>query len=171
MRAVHASTRLVRHTVAGVVEALLVLGIIATLVFGYSAIFSGQAPGGASDVLAGKGGAGKPGGGGGGKPGGGGGGSGSLRIVMVEDLNGNGSPNWGDTITYAVTSSASNPFVDTLCYQNGQMVYSAGAGWYDSYPWPGARNMPLYSPSWTGGGADCRAVINTGGSLNFSVGA
>ena len=57
--------------------------------------------------LAAKGGAaGKPGsggGGGGGKPGGGGS-TGSLALVLVTDQNGNGAPNWGDTVTFNVSS-------------------------------------------------------------------
>ena len=96
----------------------------------------------------GGGGGGKP-GGGGGKPGGGGGTSSSLTVVMVSDQNGNGSPNWGDTITFTVSTTAAYPYVDLRCSQNGTMVYSASAGFYDGYLWPGARNMPLFSPSWT----------------------
>lgn len=52
------------------------------------------------------------------------------------------------------------------------MVYSASAGFYDGYLWPGARNMPLFSPSWTAGAASCTAVLNNGlATLNFGVGA
>ncbi len=117
------------------------------------------------------GGGGKP-GGGGGKPGGGSSTS-SLTLVMVSDRNGNGSPNWGDTITFTVSTTATNyPYVDVRCYQNGALVYSASAGFYDSYLWPGARNMPLSSPSWTGGAATCTAVLNDGlATLDFAVDA
>ena len=114
---------------------------------------------------------------GGGKPGGGGGGhhgtstTSTLRVVMVEDANGNGSPNWNDTITYNVTSTSSSPFVSTRCYQGGSVVFAADAGFYADYPWPGARNMPLYSPSWTGGSADCKAYVNDVLTLTFQVGA
>jgi hypothetical protein len=88
---------------------------------------------------------------------------------MVADSNGNGLPNWADTITFKITSASTYPYVDVGCYQGGTLVYSASAGFYPSYPWPGARNMPLYSPSWTGGAADCTATLNSGGSLSFHV--
>ena len=115
-------------------------------------------------------------GGGGGKAGGGHGGStsgtGTLAVVMVDDANSDGAPNYADTITFAVTSSLSSPYVDVTCTQGGTLVYSASAGFYASFPWPGARNMPLYSPSWSGGAADCVAVIsNTTARLAFHVNA
>lgn len=125
--------------------------------------------------------AGKPGGGGGtsgggkGGHGGGGttGGSSSLAVVMVTDLNGNGAPNYGDTITFNVTTTAtSQPYVEVTCSQNGTVVYSAWAGFYDGYLWPGQRLMPLSSPSWTGGAASCKATLNTSlATLSFNVGA
>ena len=118
---------------------------------------------------AGGGGGGKP-GGGGGKPGGGSGSS-SLTLVMVSDANGNGSPNWGDMITFNVSSTSTTPFVSVRCYQGGTLVYAADAGFYDSYPWPGARLMPLSSPSWTSGAADCTTTVNGSPSLSFHVDA
>ena len=113
--------------------------------------------------------AGKPGGGGGGKPPRGGA-SGSIALALVSDANTNGSPNWNDTITFTVTGGGTNPFVSVTCAQGGTMVYSASAGFYDSYPWPGARNMPLYSPR---GPAERRIVARPNGraALSFSVGA
>jgi len=126
-------------------------------------------------ALAGKPSSGGGGGGGGGKHGGGGttGGSSSLAVVMVNDLNGNGAPNYGDTITFNVTTTATTqPFVEVTCSQNGTVVYSAWAGFYDGYLWPGQRLMPLSSPSWTGGAASCKATLNTSlATLYFNVGA
>jgi len=121
---------------------------------------SGVAAKGGNGDTASQGG-GKGGGGGKGK-GGGGASSSSLTLVMVGDANADGVPNWGDTITFDVSTTAtSNPYVEVTCSQNGAIVYSAWAGFYDSYPWPGQRLMPLSSPSWTGGAADCRATLNT----------
>jgi hypothetical protein len=109
-------------------------------------------------------------GGGGHKGGGGSSGTGTLAVVMVVDANNDGAPNFDDTITFKVTSSLASPYVDLRCSQNGTVVYSASAGFYADFPWPGARNMPLYSPSWTGGAADCIAVIqNTTAKLTFHV--
>jgi hypothetical protein len=109
--------------------------------------------------------------GGGGKPGGGSGSS-SLMWAMVSDANGNGSPNWGDTITFTVSTSVANPYVTLTCNQNGALVYSASAGFYPEYLWPGARNMPLSSPSWMSGAASCTADLNNGAAtLRFDVAA
>jgi hypothetical protein len=124
--------------------------------------------------------AGKPSGGGGGVKGGGGhggggstGGSSSLALVMVNDANGNGAPNYGDTITFNVSTTATaQPYVEVTCSQNGTVVYSAWAGFYAGYLWPAQQYMPLGSPSWTGGAASCVATLNTSlAKLSFSVGA
>jgi hypothetical protein len=84
----------------------------------------------------------------------------SLRLVMVTDANGNGLPNWGDTITFNVSTTATTtPHVSVLCYQGGVQVYSGLTGYYASYPWPWTQNMGLWSYSWTGGAADCTAKL------------
>ncbi len=121
--------------------------------------------------------AGKRAGGGGGGGGGGGhkggGGTSALTLKMVTDQNGNGLPDWNDTITFDVSTTATTqPYVEVTCSQNGAVVYSAWAGFYSSYPWPGSQLMPLYSPSWTGGAADCTAVLDPNlATLSFHVGA
>jgi hypothetical protein len=121
--------------------------------------------------------------GGGGKPHGGGGptgGSGSLTLGLVADANGNSLANWGDTITFTVTTTATTePHVNVTCSQNGTVVYGASTGYYASYPWPWTQNMTLSSQAWSGGSASCTAVlqaysgtsVSTLGSLNFSVSA
>lgn len=109
------------------------------------------------------------GGGGGGKPGSG---SSSLSLVMVTDNNGDGQPNYGDTITFNInTTQTKLPYVDVRCYQGGTLVYSASAGFYDGYLWPGAQKMPLSSPVWTGGAADCSAYLNMTASKGGKVSA
>jgi hypothetical protein len=101
---------------------------------------------------------------GGGKPGGGGGGStdgsSSLSLRMVTDNNGDGQPNWSDQITFVISTTAtSEPNVSLKCSQNGTVVYSASAGYYPAYPWPGTQTMTLRSTKWTGGAADCTAKL------------
>lgn len=108
-------------------------------------------------ALAGKGagGAGKPSGGGGSA-----GGGGSISLVMVTDLNGNGLPNWGDTITYNVSTSATSaPQVQTSCYQSGVLVLHADAAFYAGNPFAYMDYLQLSSLAWTGGAADCTAVM------------
>ena len=140
------TVRHLAHTIAqSSVIALLIVGLMA------GSVFAGKGGGG-----------GKP------KPGAS---NGSLTLVMVVDNNANGAPNWNDTITFNVTSSSSSPYVSVKCYQNGTLVYGADAGFYADYPWPGARNMPLYSPAWTGGAASCNATINGSPALSFNVAA
>lgn len=118
-------------------------------------------------------------GGGGGKPGGATTSS-SLSVVMVTDLNTNGSPNWGDTITFSISTTATlEPHVSLTCSQGGEVVYGATAGFYDGYPWPWTKLMTLSSTLWSGGAANCTAklqqysgtkVINLA-SISFNVGA
>jgi len=121
-------------------------------------------------------------GGGGGKHASGGttAGSSTLTVAMVADANQNGLPNWGDTITFNVSTTATTePHVNVTCYQNGVTVYGAATGYYASYPWPWTQNMALSSQSWTGGAASCTAVlqaysgtsVTTLGTLSFSAGA
>ena len=101
------------------------------------------------------------GGGGKGKPGGGGTtGGGSLAYVMVDDVNGDHAPNWGDTLTWTFTqTSTDTPTVNLVCSQNGVAVYGATGGFYASYPWPWTVNMKLGSSAWTGGAANCTATL------------
>jgi hypothetical protein len=142
-----------KHSTGAVLEGALVSLLVVGLLAG--------------TALAGKGGK-----SGGGHGGGGSTASGTLALVMVEDANGNGAPNYRDTITFKVTTTLSSPYVSVTCTQNGTLVYSASAGFYADFPWPGAQNMPLYSPSWTGGAADCVAALqSTSTKLSFHVNA
>ena len=103
------------------------------------------------------------GGGGGGKPGGGGsggGGGGSIVLLMVEDANGNGSPNWNDTVSFDVSTSAtSSPELKLTCYQGGEAVYWTQTAYYAGYPFPWTQLMKLESGLWTGGAAECTAML------------
>ena len=96
-----------------------------------------------------------------GKPGGGGGSSSSISgPVMVADLNGNGLPNFGDTVTFNVSTTAtSQPYVNLLCYQNGVLVANGWNGFFDQALNP-TRNFALYSGSWQSGAAACTAWLD-----------
>lgn len=96
-----------------------------------------------------------------GKPGGTSGGSGgSLSLVVSTDQNGNGSPNWNDTITYNVSTTATTaPSVKTSCSQNGVAVLWSQSSFYAGNPFSYMNYISLQSGMWTGGAADCTAVM------------
>ena len=115
-----------------------------------------------------------------GKHGGGTGGTGTVVLVLVNDVNGNGSADHGDSITYTVSTSATvYPYVSTQCSQSGTLVLSTSAGWFASYAWPGARTVPLATDAWTSGAASCTARLYSMDSgspsvlatITFAVGA
>ena len=87
------------------------------------------------------------------------GGSGTISLKMVTDANGNGTPNYGDQVTYNISTAATEPRVELLCYQNKVMVLDAVTGFYASYPWPWTQVMTLSSQSWTSGAAECTATL------------
>jgi hypothetical protein len=81
----------------------------------------------------------------------------SLADPLLHDANGNGLPNWGDQVTFKVSTTAtSRPFVALDCYQNGVRVYGFSAGIFPSYAW--TQTYTLKSETWTGGAADCTAT-------------
>ena len=145
--------RITSHTVMALAEASLVALLIVGLLAG--------------TALAGKG-------GGGGKPGGGGTtGGGSLVVV---DMDGDGVINYGDDVTFRLTTSATRPFVSVNCYQGGAWVYAASVGYFADYPWD--QWFTLATSSWPAGSGDCTAQlytsrdgirINVLGTTTFSV--
>ncbi len=89
-------------------------------------------------------------------------GSSTLALVMVNDLNDDGKPNWGDTVTFDVKTDATpEPHVILTASQDGRIVYSASAGFYPGYPWPWTVNMTLASTLWTGGAARAHAELQS----------
>jgi len=103
----------------------------------------------------------------------------SLSVVMLIDLNSNGAPNYGDTITFNITTTATQPHVRVDCYQGTTWVYTSSVGYFDSYPW--AKQFTLTSSNaWPGGAAACTATLWTSpdgiktttlATLKFDVGA
>src|SRR5438105_14929303 len=89
-----------------------------------------------------------------------GGGNYRFALMMSTDINGNGLPDWGDTLTFDVsTTESTEPHVDLPCSQNGVVVYGATTGYFATYPWPWTQFMTLSSLSWQGGAADCTATL------------
>ena len=92
------------------------------------------------------------------KPAGGSSSSGSSLSVVVE-TGPDQTPNFGETITFNVTSTVYKKWVDLFCYQNGTFVYSSTSGFFPEYPW--APDYTLSSAYWTGGAASCNARLYT----------
>jgi hypothetical protein len=87
-------------------------------------------------------------------------GGGSITLAMVTDGNGNGLPNYGDTVTFNVaTTATAEPWVNLKCFQNGVLVAQGWNGFFDGSIT--GRNFGLYSGAWSGGAADCTAYVTT----------
>ena len=87
------------------------------------------------------------------KGGGGGRDAGSLSLVVLAPPD----VNYGETVTFEVSTSASKPYVNVRCYQGTAFVYDSWAGFY-----PGAwfgQTFTLSGPSWSAGAADCTARL------------
>jgi hypothetical protein len=86
----------------------------------------------------------------------------SLSVVMIDDKNADGLPNYKDTIRFNVTTTATTePHVELLCKQNGTDVLIGQTGYYDSYAWPFTQNFVLTTQAWLGGAADCTATLSS----------
>jgi hypothetical protein len=120
--------------------------------------------------------------GGGGSGGTTGGSGGTIALVMVRDVNGNGAPDYGDTVTFAVSTAATTmPYVTLNCYQGGTLVYQASNGIF------AISLNQLFNlggtDAWQGGAASCTATLQNWdsygkhhsvanlASMSFSVGA
>lgn len=145
MRAVHAGTRLARHTVSGVLEALLILGIIATIVFGYAA-FSGISPGGADDVLAAKR-ADR-------------GGKSGPYVVTVDQA---GPYQFGQSITVSTNTPVypdnAGPWIDLSCWRDGFTILNTTHGGFEGSWYYGSAFALGPTQMWTGGSADCKVWV------------
>ena len=87
--------------------------------------------------------------------------SGSSSItgpMMVVDNNGNGLPNWQDTVTFNMSTTATaQPYVHLVCSGNG-IGYNAWKGVFAGSldtDW----NFVLSSGGWTSGAGDCTASL------------
>ena len=105
-----------------------------------------------------------------GKPGGGGGtvtGGGSLTLRMVVDQNGDGLPNFRDTVTFTVqTTATAYPYVTLKCYKDGTLVSQESnamfAGSLDENFQLGPTQL------WTSGTASCTATLESWNSSKRS---
>jgi hypothetical protein len=78
--------------------------------------------------------------------------------VVVVDNNGNGLANWGDTVAFNMSTTATaQPYVHLVCSGNG-IGYDSWKGVFAGSldtNW----NFVLSSGGWTGGAADCTAWL------------
>jgi hypothetical protein len=132
--------RLIRSFTSHSLQALAEAGIISLLVVALIALPAFSARGG--------------GGGGKGKPNRGG--SGTITMQMVDPAD--TTPNWGDWVTFTVsTTSTDQPWVNLKCYQDGTLVAEGWNGYFEGSLT--GRNFGLYSPQWTSGAAECTANL------------
>jgi hypothetical protein len=108
---------------------------------------------------------------GGGKPPKPGSGTSTIAMVMVDGTD--TAANWGDWVTFNVTTTAtSEPWVNLKCWQNGALVAEGWNGFFERSLT--GRIFGLYSASWTSGAAECTAYLTTPtwavlGSTSFHV--
>src|SRR4029079_18121043 len=80
-------------------------------------------------------------------------GGGTITLApLVVDNNGDGLPNWGDVVTFNISTSAGAPFVNLECSQNGAVVLVGWKGYFVGSldtNW----NFGLSSGAWQGGAA------------------
>ena len=101
-------------------------------------------------ALAAKGGAGA---GGGSKPGAA---TGTFSLVLLNSAD--GVPNYGEDVTFSVSSNAYHPMVTLTCYQGGaDWVKNQSVGFYAGWPWSQVFNLSSWI--WPGGAADCTAKL------------
>ena len=106
-----------------------------------------------------------------GKPPKGGGGAASIGLVLLNSTD--GSAHWGQTVTFNVSTTATDqPWVNLKCYQGRTLVAQGWNGYFDASLT--GRNFGLSSPMWTGGAADCTAYVTNPswvvlGSTSFHV--
>jgi hypothetical protein len=87
-----------------------------------------------------------------------GGGTGTISLVMVSDANSDGSPNFGDKVTFNVsTPSTIYPWVTLKCYVNGALVMQTSNGIFATSLGQNFNLGP--TPSWPSGPADCTATL------------
>jgi hypothetical protein len=82
-------------------------------------------------------------------------------VVLSSARTADSGPRYGDEVTFAVSTTATDrPYVLLNCYQGDVRVSGGQAGFWASYP---SKTFVLTSPSWTSGAAECTARL---GSLN-----
>src|SRR5262245_11510841 len=66
--------------------------------------------------------------------------------------------NFGEQVTFEITSSVSQPYVLAECFQNGTRVYAELHGFWSGYMF-GTTYTLGPTQTWQAGGADCTASL------------
>lgn len=83
----------------------------------------------------------------------------SLVLMSAPTTSGTTDPNFGDSVTFAVSTNAtSRPFVHLRCSQNGSLVYEGWQAWFYGANGPQSFNLGG-TTAWQGGAADCTAYL------------
>ena len=104
-------------------------------------------------------------GGGGGKPAGGTTGGGSVGVVLLNSSD--GLAHFGQQVTFNVSASVSQPWVNLNCYQGSTWVDGEWGGFFAGSAWGTTFTLGPTS-LWVSGGANCTASLvyyNSKGSL------
>jgi hypothetical protein len=91
----------------------------------------------------------------GGKPGGGSGGGNSVSLHL---LNGDTQPLFSHQVTFDVTASFSQPWVNLNCYKDGAWVSGEWGGFFAGSAYDQIFSLGP-SNSWASGDADCTASL------------
>ena len=87
-----------------------------------------------------------------------GGGSHTSGTIKLHLLNGDMVPKFGHQVTFDITASWSQPYVNLNCYQNGAWVSGEWGGFYAGSAYDRIFTLGP-SNSWTSGDADCKADL------------
>jgi hypothetical protein len=98
---------------------------------------------------------------GGGKPSGA---SGTISLVLLESTD--GLAHYNQLVTFDITATIAEPWVNLKCYQGGTLVAEGWNGYFERSIT--GRNFRLSSPSWLGGDAECTAWLTTPQKAQFA---
>jgi hypothetical protein len=86
------------------------------------------------------------------------GGSTSGDTIALKLLNGDTQPLFGHQVSFNITATFSQPYVNLNCYQGGTWVSGEWGGFYEGSAYDQIFTLGP-SNSWSGGDADCTADL------------
>jgi hypothetical protein len=83
-------------------------------------------------------------------------GGGTISLVLVNSTD--GLPHFGQQVTFNISATFSEPWVNLRCYQKGTWVSGEWGGFFDGSAYDQIFTLGP-SNSWAGGDADCTADL------------